>query len=70
MTPPTLRDIRLRDMLALIECWRHASDDERRYWRRRAQLAICDFRHFHLEPEAEAFAAAVARTRTTHRRAA
>ena len=60
---PALRDIRRRDMLACIEEWRRASDDERGYWRRRAQIAIADFRHHHLEPEAAAFAAAVARTR-------
>jgi hypothetical protein len=60
---PTLRDIRLRDMLALIAEWQHASDDERVYWRRHAQAAIEDFRHYHARPEAEAFAAAVARTR-------
>jgi hypothetical protein len=64
-----MRDIRLRDMLAAIAEWQRASDDERRYWRFRAQIAIADFRHFHLEPEAERFAAAVARTRTIRRAA-
>jgi hypothetical protein len=64
-----MRDVRLRDMLAAVEEYRRASDDERGYWRRRAQIAIADFRHFHLEPEAAAFAAAVARTRTTRRAA-
>ena len=59
-----MRDVRLRDMLACIEEWQRASDDERGYWRRRAQIAIADFRHFHLEPEAAAFAAAVERIRT------
>jgi hypothetical protein len=63
MMPPSLRDIRLRDMLALIAEWRHASDDERIYWRRHARAAIADFRHYHLKPEAAAFAAAVARIR-------
>lgn len=58
-----MRDIRLRDLLACVEEWRRASDDERRYWRGRAQAAIADFRRYHLEPEAAAFAAAVARTR-------
>jgi len=62
MTPP-MRDVRLRDLLATIEEYRRASDDERRYWRGRAQLAIADFRHYHLKPEAAAFAAAVARIR-------
>ena len=66
---PSLRDIRLRDMLAAVAEWRRASDEERGYWRRRAQIAIADFRHFHLRPEAAAFAAAVARTRTTRRAA-
>lgn len=64
MTPPSLRDIRLRDMLALIAEWQHASDDERVYWRRHAQAAIEDFRHYHARPEAAALAAAVARLRT------
>jgi len=66
---PSMRDVRLRDLLAAIAEWQHASDDERGYWRRRAQIAIADFRHFHLEPEAAAFAAAVARTRTIRRAA-
>lgn len=65
---PAMRDVRLRDMLACIEEWRRADGDERRYWRRRAQAAIADFRHFHLEPEAAAFRASVARLR--ERRAA
>ena len=60
---PTLRDIRLRDMLALIAEWQRADGEERIYWRRHAQAAIADFRHFHLEPEAKAFAAAVERVR-------
>ena len=71
MMPPSLRDIRLRDMLACIAEWQHASDDERIYWRRHARAAIEDFRHFHLDPEAAAFRAAVARARaTTQRKAA
>jgi len=61
---PTLRDIRLRDMLALIAEWQRADGEERIYWRRHARAAIEDFRHFHLEPEAAAFRAAVARIRT------
>jgi hypothetical protein len=60
---PTMREVRLRDLLAAVEEWRRASDEDRRYWRRRAQLAIADFRHFHLDPEAAAFRAAVARIR-------
>jgi hypothetical protein len=63
MMPPSLRDIRLRDMLAAVEEWRRASGEDRRYWRGRAQLALADFRHFHLDPEAAAFRAAVARIR-------
>lgn len=66
---PSLRDIRLRDMLALIAEWQRTSDDERAYWRRYAQAAIADFRRYHLKPEAEAFAAAVERIRTIRRAA-
>ena len=47
---PSMRDVRLRDMLAAVEEYRRASDDERGYWRRRAQAAIADFRHYHLRP--------------------
>ena len=60
---PSMRDVRLRDMLAAVAEWQRASDDERVYWRRHARAAIADFRHYHLRPEAEAFAAAVARVR-------
>jgi hypothetical protein len=58
----------LRDMLAAIAEWSHATGTERRYWRGIALDQIREFRHRYLRPERLAFEAAVARNQ--HRRAA
>jgi hypothetical protein len=56
---------RLRDMLAAVEEWRHASGGERRIWRRSAMAEIRDWRTLYAIPERAAFEAAVA---AQHRR--
>jgi len=59
----------LRDMLAAIAEWSHATGADRDYWRGIALDQIREFRRLHLLPERAAFEAAVERTRQ-HRRAA
>jgi hypothetical protein len=57
----------LRDLLAAIEEWSHASGPDRDYWRGIALYRIAAFRSRFLKPERAAFEAAVARS---YRRAA
>ena len=57
---PSLRDVRLRDLLASVEEWRHASGTDRDYYRRIAMTDIAEFKRQHLQPERAAFEAAVA----------
>jgi hypothetical protein len=57
----------LRDMLAAVAEWSHASGPERDYWRGVALYRIAAFRSRFLKPERAAFEAAVARS---YRRAA
>jgi hypothetical protein len=60
-----LRDIRgyrLRDMLAAIAEWSHATGTERDFWRATGLNRIREFRRLHLNPERAAFEAAVARS--------
>ncbi len=52
----------LRDMLAAIAEWSHATGTERRYWRGIALDQIREFRRRYLIPERAAFEAAVARS--------
>jgi hypothetical protein len=63
-----MRDARIRDMLAAIAEWSHATGTERRYWRGIALDQIREVRRRYLIPERAAFAAAVARSQV--RRAA
>jgi hypothetical protein len=58
----------LRDLLAAIEEWSHASGVDRDYWRGIALYRIAAFRRLHLAPERAAFAAAVRNHQ--HRKAA
>ena len=55
-----VRAQRLRDMLASIEEFWRASDEDRRIARRAAMHDIAQFRRAYLAPERAAFAAAVA----------
>ena len=61
------RAYHLRDMLAAVAEWSHASGPDRDYWRGIALYRIAQFRSLHLAPERAAFEAAVARS---YRRAA
>jgi hypothetical protein len=51
----------LRDMLAAIAEWSHATGADRDYWRGIARDQIREFRRRYLIPERAAFEAAVAR---------
>ena len=64
------RQQRLRDLLAAIEEWRHASGRDRHRTRRNALSALAEWRTLIERPERAAFAAAVARAKRQRRRAA
>jgi hypothetical protein len=59
----------LRDMLAAIEEWSHATGADRDYWRGIALDQIAEFRRRYLIPERAAFEAAVERNRQIRRAA-
>jgi len=63
-----MRDARIRDMLAAIAEWSHATGADRDYWRGIALDQIREFRRRYLRPERLAFEAAIARNQV--RRAA
>jgi hypothetical protein len=64
-----MRDARIRDMLAAIAEWSHATAADRDYWRGIALDQIREFRRRYLIPERAAFEAAVARNRQLRRAA-
>ena len=59
----------LRDLLAAVAEWSHATGTERDFWRTTALNRIAEFRRLHLIPERAAFEASVRRNHQ-HRRAA
>jgi hypothetical protein len=65
----SMRDARIRDLLAAIAEWSRATGADRDYWRGIALDQIREFRRRYLIPERAAFEAAVERNRQ-HRRAA
>ena len=58
----SMRNTRLRDLLAAVAEWSHATGTERDFWRRTALNRIAEFRRLHLLPERAAFEAAVIRS--------
>ena len=61
-TAALLRAARLRDLLASVEEWRHASGSDRVWWRRDARHRLAEWRRLYRIPERTAFQAAVARS--------
>lgn len=57
---PSLREQRLRDALAAVAEYRHATGTDRAYWRRVARVALREFRTLYTIPERQAFERAVA----------
>ena len=64
------RQQRLRDLLAAIAAYRAAAPADRHRTRRNALGALAEWRTLVERPERAAFAAAVARAKQQHRRAA
>jgi hypothetical protein len=59
---PSLRQQRLRDLLAAVEEWRRASGSDRVWWRRDARHRLAEWRTLYRAPERAAFQAAVRRS--------